>query len=157
MAIQIAVVGSGTEDKNTNELARKVGGEIAKRGGVLVCGGLKGVMEAAAMGAKEAGGTTLGIIPGDDPKSANKYIDHVIVTGMGHARNVIVVKSADAVAALPGGPGTLSEIALALKMGKPVICVGGFAPWETIDGVKSIKSPAEAVKYIFEKLSKKLR
>ncbi len=150
MALQIAVVGSGAEDEGVNELARKVGVEIARRGGVLVCGGLKGVMEAAAMGAKEAGGTTLGIIPGDDPKSANRYIDHVVVTGMGHARNVLVVKSADAVIALPGGPGTLSEIALALKMGKLVVSVGGHRPWETIDGVKSIESPDEAVKYIFE-------
>ena len=150
MALQIAVVGSGAEDERANELARRVGVEIARMGGVLVCGGMGGVMEAAAMGAKEAGGITLGIIPGDDPKAANGYIDHVIVTGMGHARNVLVVKSAAAVIALPGGPGTLSEIALALKMGKPVVSVGGFAPWDMIDGVKSIESPDEAVKYIFE-------
>lgn len=151
MALQIAVVGSGTEDKGINELAKKVGREIAKIGGVLICGGLGGVMEAAAMGAKEMDGTTLGIIPGDDPRSANRYIDHVIVTGMGHARNVLVVKSADAVIALPGGPGTMSEIALALKMGKDVVSVGGFTRWEDIDGVKKAESPEEAIKYILSK------
>jgi uncharacterized protein (TIGR00725 family) len=150
MALQIAVVGSGIEDERANKLARKVGAEIAKRGGVVVCGGMGGVMEAAAMGAKEAGGVTIGIIPGDDPKAANRYIDHVIVTGMGHARNVLVVKSAAAVVALAGGPGTLSEIALAIKMGRPVVSVGGHPPWDAIDGVKSIESPDMAVKYIFE-------
>lgn len=150
MAVQIAVVGSGAGDETVNELARRVGVEIAKGGGVLVCGGLGGVMEAVAMGAKEAGGATIGIIPGDDPKSANRHIDHVIVTGMGHGRNVLVVKSAVAVIALPGGPGTLSEIALALKMGRPVVSVGGFDPWSKIDGVKSIESPEEAVRHIFE-------
>lgn len=152
MALQIAVVGSGAKDERVNELARQVGVEIARVGGVLICGGLGGVMEAAAMGAKEAGGTTLGIIPGDDPKSANRYIDHVIVTGMGHARNVLVVKSADAVVALPGGPGTMSEIALALKMGKEVVSVGGYDLWEKIEGVRVAKSPEEAVKYILSKI-----
>jgi uncharacterized protein (TIGR00725 family) len=150
LVVQIAVVGSGSNDKEIKSLAQEVGREIARYGGVLVCGGLGGAMEAVAMGAKEMGGTTVGILPGDDQKSANKYIDYVVVTGMGHARNVIVVKSADVIIALPGGPGTLSEIALALKMGKQVISVGGFLPWEKIEGVKSIKSPKEAVKYIFD-------
>jgi len=148
LTVQIAVIGSGSDDKEIKSLAQEVGREIAKYGGVLVCGGLGGAMEAVAMGAKEMGGVTLGIIPGDDSKNANKYIDYVVVTGMGHARNVLVVKSADAVIALPGGMGTLSEIALALKMGKHVIGVG--SSWEKIEGVKTIKSPKEAVKYIFD-------
>jgi uncharacterized protein (TIGR00725 family) len=142
MAVQIAVIGSGKADGRTAGLAREVGAEIARRGVTLICGGLGGVMEGAARGAREEGGMTVGILPGDDRADANPYVDYTVVTGMGHARNVLVVKSADAVVALPGGNGTLSEIALALKMGKRVVAIGA---WETIEGVIVVDNPREAV------------
>jgi hypothetical protein len=142
MPVQIGVIGSGKSDATTHETARKVGSEIARIGAVLVCGGLRGGMEWAARGAKEQGGTTVGILPGDSRTDANRFIDCVVVTGMGHARNVLVVKSADVVIALPGGNGTLSEIALALKMGKSVVALGA---WKTIEGVIVAKTPKEAV------------
>ena len=144
MAVQIAVVGSGINDGTYEDIACKVGGAIARAGAVLVCGGLGGVMEGACRGAREEGGTTLGILPGDSSDDANRFVDIVVVTGMGHARNVLVVKSADSVIALPGGPGTLSEVALALKMGKRVI---GLGAWGEIEGVKSASSPEEAVDF----------
>jgi uncharacterized protein (TIGR00725 family) len=143
VAIQIAVVGSGVGDESVKELAKEVGREIAKAGAVLVTGGLGGVMESASSGAKEAGGTTIGIIPGTDKNDANPHVDYVVVTGMGHARNVLVVRSADVVIALPGGAGTLSEVALATKMGKKVI---GLGAWGEIDGATTAGTPKEAVK-----------
>lgn len=105
-------------------MAEAVGRALADRGAVLVCGGLGGIMEAACRGAKSAGGLTIGILPGDDRRSANHYVDVPIVTGMGHARNVIVAKTAQAVIAIDGGYGTLSEIALALQNGIRVIGLG---------------------------------
>jgi uncharacterized protein (TIGR00725 family) len=135
-------------DKATD--ARVVGKELAKRGAVVVCGGLGGVMEAASRGAKEAGGTTIGILPGTEKTDANPAIDYKIVTGMGHARNVIIVQSADVVIALPGGPGTLSEVALSLKMGKRVI---GLGAWEDISGVIGAKTPEEAVQIALDSIS----
>ena len=117
------------------------------RGAALICGGLGGVMKGVSQGVNEAGGTAVGIIPGTDKNDANPYIDIAIVTGMGHARNAIVVGSADGVIALPGGPGTLSEVALALKMGKPVV---GLSAWGDISGVISADSPSDAVRLILE-------
>ncbi len=105
-------------------MAEAVGRALADRGAVLVCGGLGGIMEAACRGAKSAGGLTIGILPGDDRRAANHYVDVPIVTGMGHARNAIVVKTAQAVIAIDGGYGTLSEIALALHNGIRVIGLG---------------------------------
>ncbi len=142
MPVQIGVIGSGKSDTVTRETAREIGREIGRLGAVLVCGGLFGAMEWAARGAKEQGGTTVGILPGERRSDANRFIDCAVVTGMGHARNVLVVKSADAVIALPGGNGTLSEIALALKMHKPVIVLGA---WKTIKGVIVAETPKEAV------------
>lgn len=123
----IAVIGSAICDEGVAILARDVGREIAHRGAILVCGGRGGVMEAACHGAKAAGGTTLGILPGTDRREANPYVDLAVVTGMGEARNAIVVRTADAVVAVHGGYGTLSEIGLALKMGRPVV---GLGTWE---------------------------
>ena len=130
-------------------LAEGVGREIAKRGHVLVCGGRGGVMEAACRGAREAGGHTIGILPGPDRTAANAYVEFAIVTNLGAARNALVALSADALIAVAGSYGTLSEIALALDHGKPVV---GLATWRISDdaGVedKSIVragSPAEAV------------
>jgi uncharacterized protein (TIGR00725 family) len=123
----ISVIGSSAATEEEFRNALEVGREIAKRGAVLVCGGLTGVMEAAAKGAKEAGGLTVGVIPGESPSSANPYIDVIIPTGFGVARNVLVVASGDAVIAIGGKLGTLSEIAVAFLKGKPVI---GLGTWE---------------------------
>jgi uncharacterized protein (TIGR00725 family) len=123
----IAVVGSASCDEPIAALARAVGQEIGRRGAVLVCGGRGGVMEAACQGAKAQGGITVGILPGADRRQANRYVDIPVVTGLGDARNAVVVRSADAVVAVSGGYGTLSEIGLALKMGRPVV---GLGTWE---------------------------
>jgi len=123
----IAVVGSASCDEPIAALARAVGQEIGRRGAVLVCGGRGGVMEAACQGAKAQGGITVGILPGADRRQANRYVDIPVVTGLGDARNAVVVRSADAVIAVSGGYGTLSEIGLALKMGRPVV---GLGTWE---------------------------
>lgn len=117
----IAVIGGSRCPEAIYELARQVGQEIARAGALLICGGLFGVMEAACRGAKEAGGTTIGILPGRDKTEANRYVDIPIVTGLNDARNVIIARSADGVIAVDGEYGTLSEIAFALKFGKPVV------------------------------------
>lgn len=144
----VAVIGSASTDAEIAALAEEVGREIARRGAVLVCGGRGGVMEAACRGAKAAGGTTVGILPGADRREANAYVDIPVVTGMGEARNAIVVRSADAVIAVSGGHGTLSEIGLALKMGRPVV---GLRTWqlcregEPASAILEAETPAEAV------------
>jgi hypothetical protein len=121
--IQIGVIGGGKTDKITQDIATEVGREIAKSGNILVCGGLGGVMEASAKGAKEERGITVAILPGIIKDDANKYMDIKIITGMNHARNAIIAWSADAIIAVKGSMGTVSEIALALKMDKPVIVI----------------------------------
>jgi hypothetical protein len=146
--IFVAVIGSASADAEIAALAEEVGREIARRGAILVCGGRGGVMEAACRGAKAAGGTTVGILPGTDHREANAYVDIPIATGMGEARNVIVVRSADAVIAVSGGYGTLSEIGLALKMGRPVV---GLSTWAlgregTLDSaILEAEAPEQAV------------
>lgn len=139
----VAVVGAGGDDVAPQLLAaaEAVGAELARRGAVVVTGGLGGVMRAACRGAREAGGTTLGILPGDERAAANPYVSVAVATGMGELRNGLVVRSADAVVAIAGGAGTLSEIALALKAGKRVI---GLRTWE-IDGVQAAANAADAV------------
>lgn len=127
----LAVIGSATCDQQVAAIAEAVGREIARRGVVLVCGGRGGVMEAACRGARAEGGTTVGILPGPDRREANPYVDVAIATGMGEARNAIVVRAADAVLAISGGYGTLSEIGLALKMGRPVV---GLGTWDLCHG-----------------------
>ncbi|MCL6649097.1 MAG: TIGR00725 family protein [Chloroflexi bacterium] len=138
----IAVIGESVCSAETAALAEEVGRRLAQAGVIVVCGGLGGVMEAACRGAKAAGGRTVGILPGDRASDANPYIDVAIVTGMGEARNVLVVKSAAAAIAIGGRYGTLSEIALALKLGKPVI---GIQSWQlaTAAGPDSGMVPAE--------------
>jgi len=143
----IGVIGAGACGPQTSETARQVGGLIAKRGAALVCGGLGGVMEAACQGASENGGLTIGILPGDNSEEANKYVKVPIVTDMGHARNVIIVHTAQALIAIEGEYGTLSEIAIALKLGKPVISIGG---WREIKGVRMAGNAMEAVEAAFE-------
>jgi uncharacterized protein (TIGR00725 family) len=141
--LYIGVVGSGGGSPEVLALAEEVGREVAKAGAIVVCGGLGGVMEAACRGAKEAGGRTLGILPGHDRSRANAHLDLSVVTGMGDARNALVARSSDAIVALPGGHGTLSEIALGLKMGRRVV---GLRSWSDVDGVVAAESPAEAVR-----------
>ncbi len=123
-ANSIAVIGGNQCSEEIARLAEEVGRELAKRGVVLICGGLGGVMEAACRGAKREGGMTVGILPGNSRHEANPHVQIPIVTGMGYARNVIVVKSVQAVIAVDGGYGTLSEIAFALQYNIPVIGVG---------------------------------
>jgi uncharacterized protein (TIGR00725 family) len=138
--IQIAVVGSSESNDAFLPLAREVGRVIAAQGAVLICGGLGGIMEAAARGAKENGGLTVGILPNYDKHSANPFTDITIPTGLGHARNVLVVASGDIVVALPGSHGTRSEVAIALKLGKPVI---GVRAWRDTGGVRYVHSAQE--------------
>jgi hypothetical protein len=142
--VQISVVGAGNAEPDPAELAHEVGRLLAERGAVLVCGGLGGVMEAAARGAREAGGTTLGILPGESRAAANPWIEHAVVTGIGHARNLAVAASGDALIAVGGEWGTASEIALARKLGRPVVVLGR-GPILEGEGVVRASSPAEAV------------
>lgn len=129
--LHIAVVGPGEPTAAEYEAAQEVGRGLAERGAVVVCGGLGGVMEAACRGAKSAGGATVGILPGTREEDANEWVDLPLPTGLGEARNAIVVRSSDALVAVGGGYGTLSEIAFALKAGKPVVGVG---TWELARG-----------------------
>lgn len=124
--MRIGVIGSNSCSKEIGNLAYEVGRGIAQRGGTLICGGLGGVMERACAGAKSAGGLTIGILPGQEASDANPYVDIPIVTGLGDARNIIVVLSSQALIAISGKYGTLSEIAYALNFGKPVI---GLKTW----------------------------
>ena len=145
----IGVIGGGTAGEETLRLAEETGRLIAERGFLLVCGGMGGVMEAAARGAKEAGGMTIGILPSPDRRTANPYIDIPIATSFGEARNLIIVRTADILIAIGGEYGTLSEIAFALKMEKPVI---GLHTWD-IPGVIKAGSPAEAMEIAGETLA----
>jgi len=142
--INIGVIGASQCSEQIRDLAEKVGKEIAKKGFILVCGGLGGVMEAAAKGAKEEGGITVGILPGPDPEQANRFIDIKIATNMGHARNMILVHSSHAIIAIGGEYGTLSEIAIALKLGKPLI---GLNSWN-IKGMIQVSNAEEAIQKI---------
>lgn len=138
--MQVAVVGAGEYEETRCNLAREMGRKIAEHGHVLITGGLGGVMESACQGAKEAGGVTVGILPGEK-ETANSFVTVSIGTGMGHGRNAIIVRSADVVIALPGIYGTLSEIALALKMDKKVIDLGDW----NVEGMLKATSPEEAM------------
>jgi hypothetical protein len=140
--MQIGVIGSGYCSEEIESIAEEVGREIAKRGAILICGGLSGVMEAAARGAKKEKGITVGILPGFKIDEANKYIDIKIPTGISDARNIIIVRASDAIISVSGGYGTLSEIAFALKLRKPII---GIRTWEVSKDVMIAKDPKEAV------------
>lgn len=125
-AAYVGVIGAGVRAAETDALAEQVGRGVAERGAVLVCGGLGGVMEAACRGARAAGGRTLGLLPGSDRGAANPHVELAVPTGMGELRNGLIVRAADALIAVGGEWGTLSEIALALKLGKPVV---GLRTW----------------------------
>ena len=144
----IAVIGGSDCSEEEARLAEEVGRELARRGITLVCGGLSGVMEAACRGARAEGGTTIGILPGNSRGEANPYVDIPIVTGIGYARNAIVVRSAQAAISIDGSFGTLSEIGYALQFGIPVV---GLETWSLSmrgrddDSIINAKSPVEAV------------
>ncbi len=142
----VSVVGSGTASGELYEKAREVGRLVARRGGTVVCGGRSGVMEAAALGATEAGGTAIGILPDEDRRQANESLSFSIATGTGHARNLAVVCSGDVVIAVGGKYGTLSEIGLARKVGRPVVALES---WELGEHVRAASSPEEAVEAAF--------
>jgi uncharacterized protein (TIGR00725 family) len=145
----VAIVGSGTATGQLYEKAREVGRLVAQRGGTVVCGGLSGVMEAAARGATEVGGTAMGILPDEDRKRQNRYLTYSVATGVGQARNLAVVCSGDVVIAVGGEYGTLSEIGLARKVGRPVVVLGG---WDLGAHVTVVSSPREAVEAAFANL-----
>jgi uncharacterized protein (TIGR00725 family) len=146
--IHVAVCGPGIAVAEEEDLAREVGRRLAEAGAVVVCGGTTGVMDAVARGAREAGGTVLGILPDLDRRAASPHLTVSIPTGMGEARNALVVRAADALIAIRGEFGTLSEIALALKTGKPVV---GLETWElakggtSVDPIVRVRTPEEAV------------
>lgn len=139
MARQVAVIGSGTE---WEAAAEEVGRLLAERGCTVITGGLGEVMAAAHRGAKAAGGTTIAILPGEDRAAANPWADHVVVTGVGHARNLAVAASGDVVIAVGGSYGTIAEMALGLRLGRSVI---GLEGTPLVEGVVVVTSPAEAV------------
>jgi uncharacterized protein (TIGR00725 family) len=142
MSIQISVIGNAAAGPVLADAAFEVGRRAAERGWVIVTGGMGGVMEAAGRGAKEAGGTVVGILPTYDASASNKYVDIIIPTGLGHARNALVVAAASGVVAVGGRYGTLSEIGLALKLGKPVV---GIDTWPGIEGVRPVPDAAGAI------------
>jgi uncharacterized protein (TIGR00725 family) len=150
-ARQVAVSGGGANPpEDALSAAEEVGRRLAEAGFRVVCGGLSGVMEAAARGAARAGGEVIGILPGDDPADANPYCTHVVATGIGHARNLAVVASADAVIAIGGEWGTLSEIAFARRLGRPVVALQtwtlrGIGPMADAPGIEAVADPAAAV------------
>ena len=137
--VQVAVVGSGSEHERR---AEEVGRLLAERGCTVVTGGLGEVMAAACRGAKSAGGTTIGILPGERREDANEWVDHAVVTGIGHARNLAVVVSGDAVIAVGGSWGTLAEIAFASRLGRPVVIL---EPGLAVEGIPRPATPEEAV------------
>ena len=145
--MRISVIGGGTCTDEEAEIAAAVGREIADRGHDLVCGGRGGVMAAACRGAREAGGHTLGILPGDDRSDANEDVDTVVTTGLGNARNVLVVMNGDGVVAVDGGTGTLSELGHALDLGRPVAGVGTHRV-EGVGGIEHVETAAAAVAHV---------
>lgn len=153
-SIYIGVIGAGICPDRTYSLARNVGFEIGKNGWTLVCGGLGGVMEGAAKGCTEAGGVSIGILPGLKRDSANPYIQIPIATGLDEGRNLLVVRASDILVAIAGGHGTLSEIALALKADKPVI---GLETWNDIKGVVYVSDYRDAIQAIWDILGGKRR
>jgi hypothetical protein len=145
--VRVGVIGGSRPGKTAIRAAETVGRLVAERGGVVVCGGLGGVMEAACRGAREAGGLAIGILPGDDPAAANAFVDIPVATGLGYTRNSLVALNADVLIAIDGEYGTLSEIAYGIIYGKKVI---GLGTWE-VDGVVPAGTPEEAVDLAFKR------
>lgn len=147
--MRVSVIGGGVVPEETYEEALEVGRLLADRGHVLVCGGRSGVMEAACRGASEGGGETIGILPGADREDANEYVTTAIATELGNARNVLVVLNGDAVIAVDGGPGTLSEIGHALDFGRPVAGIGTY----DVPKLNAVDTPTAAVEYVESQVS----
>jgi uncharacterized protein (TIGR00725 family) len=149
MKRRIGVIGAGLCNPEIEEVAEDIGRMVAERGAILYSGGLGGIMEAASRGAAGEGGITVGILPGKKASDANPHIKIPVVTGMGHARNVVLVNSCEVLIAISGAHGTLSEIALALKMWKPVV---GIHTWKDIKGVHYVDTAEAAVEKAFSLL-----
>ena len=156
--LQIGIIGAGLASESETAVAQELGFEIAKRGHIVICGGRGGVMEAAAKGAKSEGGLTVGILPGESADEANPYIDVRIVTAMSHARNAVIARTGDVLIAVGGGSGTLSEIALGLKTGRPVVLIEDALPRFYPDTAEVViaESPSQAVE-ISEELVRKIK
>ncbi|MGY5872470.1 MAG: TIGR00725 family protein [Candidatus Thorarchaeota archaeon] len=159
----ISVIGGADSNPEILKIAEDIGAEIAKRGVALACGGLLGIMEAACRGAKKHNGVTIGILPSDFKEHANKFVDFAIPTGLGYSRNFIVAKTGDAVIAIDGSAGTLSEIAIAWFSDKPIIAIANSGGWaqklagtqidsRRTDEVLSADTPQEALDIIFREL-----
>jgi uncharacterized protein (TIGR00725 family) len=152
----VAVVGGGAVETDVEHVAEEVGRLLAARGAIVLTGGLGGVMAAACRGAKGAGGTTIGLLPGDDRADANEWVEVSVATGLGEARNALIARAADALIAIGGEFGTLSEMALALKIGRPVI---GIDTWElrrsgvSVDPIMRARDAAHAVELALARVS----
>jgi len=146
--MRVSVIGGGSVGPDGRERAREVGRRLAAANCTIVCGGLGGAMAAACEGATAEGGRTIGILPGRDREAANAHVDVAIATGMGHARNALVPLNGDAVVAIDGGPGTLSELGYAGVFDRPVAGLGTH----DVDGVYAADSPADAVEYVLDAL-----
>ena len=146
--VQVSVIGSGAAHEAA---AEEIGRRLAERGCVVVTGGLGEVMTWALRGAKQAGGTTLAILPGESPAEASEWADHVVVTGIGHARYLAVAASGDAVIAVGGSWGTLAEIGFAMRLGRPVVVLEGGP---AVEGVPRAATPAEAVEVALSRLDR---
>ncbi|MDY6764597.1 MAG: TIGR00725 family protein [Halobacteria archaeon] len=142
--MRVSVIGGSTVTQELYEVGEETGAILASRGHTVVCGGLTGIMEAVCKGAYESGGHTIGILPGDDRRTANRFVETSIATGLGNARNVLVALNGDGVIAIDGSSGTLSEIGHSLDNGLPVAGI----ETHDVEGVKPVSSPKEAVDYI---------
>jgi hypothetical protein len=142
--MRVSVIGGSSASNEVDTLARDTGRLLAQRGHTVVCGGLGGVMRAACRGAKEADGTTIGVLPTDRRADANEYVDVAVATGLGHARNALVVMNGDAVVAIDGGGGTLSEVGFGLVYDRPV---AGLRTHD-VPGVEPCETPEEAVNFV---------
>ena len=147
--LQVGVIGSGNEDGSLNKQAERVGELIAGKGFILVNGGLGGVMAASARGATKAGGTVVGLIPGSERKAANAFTLIIIPTGMGEMRNALIIRASDGIIAVGGGFGTLSELGLALKAGKPVVAIDS---WNVTENIIKAKDADEAMRLLLKSL-----
>jgi uncharacterized protein (TIGR00725 family) len=146
----VSVIGAGEAGPDLLADAEAVGRELARAGAIVVCGGRGGVMEAACRGARSRQGRTLGILPGDDREAANGWVEIAVATGLGELRNGLVVRASDALIAIGGGHGTLSEVGFALKLGRPVIGLGTWA----VHGVDEVTTPEEAVERVARMLAR---
>jgi uncharacterized protein (TIGR00725 family) len=142
--MRVSVIGGSVVTDEQYETARELGRRLADRDHEVVCGGLGGAMEAVCRGARERDGRTIGILPGEERRAANSYVETAVATGMGNARNALVVLNGDAAVAVDGGTGTLSELGLALDYGRPVAGIDTHH----VDGIEHVGTPAEAVAYV---------